>query len=73
MDLPFLCINAPVLVLSSLGFNPYSNGSSFFIPLSERGDIILYIRFNPYSDGSSFFISPVDSYVSIDYEFQSLF
>ena len=37
-------------------FNPYSNGSSFFIRPMLSKSLIEFFRFNPYSNGSSFFI-----------------
>ena len=37
-------------------FNPYSNGSSFFIIFDINVCVFIVPRFNPYSNGSSFFI-----------------
>ena len=43
-----------------MSFNPYSNGSSFFIT-SKLTIILKSLCFNPYSNGSSFFIGHLDS------------
>ncbi len=57
MDLPFLYLNAIGTFVVERSFNPYSNGSSFFI----FGYVISLdsnrLCFNPYSNGSSFFIN----------------
>ena len=59
--------------IDRVSFNPYSNGSSFFIqqdlmPTKESRN-----RFNPYSNGSSFFIKLEDIRGGGVDKFQSLF
>ena len=55
MDLPFLSEDFEVLIFAYSRFNPYSNGSSFFIHLNFVASLESFC-FNPYSNGSSFFI-----------------
>ena len=55
MDLPFLSEVTALNPTCVSGFNPYSNGSSFFI-LKEKFQKEDMQGFNPYSNGSSFFI-----------------
>ena len=43
-------------LIAKESFNPYSNGSSFFISGSIGNKDVTEIGFNPYSNGSSFFI-----------------
>ena len=55
MDLLFLFASMTTFLNVLESFNPYSNGSSFFIlRVSDYYDTIA--GFNPYSNGSSFFI-----------------
>ena len=73
MDLPFLSHRRLPAGDVLVGFNPYSNGSSFFITFRERGEVIENICFNPYSNGSSFFISELGLELPKPWQFQSLF
>ena len=57
MDLPFLFNVCAFIVPRKTRFNPYSNGSSFFILYLLISLTILILCFNPYSNGSSFFIA----------------
>ena len=56
MDLPFLSMDDIANIKANYCFNPYSNGSSFFIRIIFRGLDKTSKSFNPYSNGSSFFI-----------------
>ena len=63
MDLPFLSNIFYFIVSGNSRFNPYSNGSSFFIieqVLHDLGEKC----FNPYSNGSSFFIKATPNKVA---------
>ena len=50
--------------IQPLGFNPYSNGSSFFIFIKNNYGF-LKISFNPYSNGSSFFITVQEKIIKL--------
>ena len=56
MDLPFLSGVMYSTGKEVVSFNPYSNGSSFFIIDEDAEDGMDVMGFNPYSNGSSFFI-----------------
>ena len=60
MDLPFLSGFAERFSSNVTSFNPYSNGSSFFISYYVISNFRTGISFNPYSNGSSFFIMGTD-------------
>ena len=53
-------------------FNPYSNGSSFFIYNKKETQKDIH-GFNPYSNGSSFFIFKLKGKEVSEDMFQSLF
>ena len=57
MDLPFLSLSDQLQKESGGSFNPYSNGSSFFMIDDEKSILDYLDSFNPYSNGSSFFIT----------------
>ena len=42
MDLPFLCVELEMEKENSIGFNPYSNGSSFFINIKIKSFMLAY-------------------------------
>ena len=57
MDLPFLLKKAMNSKIFTVSFNPYSNGSSFFILKGIVKTLKISKCFNPYSNGSSFGMS----------------
>ena len=73
MDLLFLSLPTVKTVGRAFCFNPYSNGSSFFIISRNRLHSVRYTGFNPYSNGSSFFITQPEVDAGLEDTFQSLF
>ena len=62
MDLPFLFVAGFFMDFLISSFNPYSNGSSFFIRRNGNTGYCKDVCFNPYSNGSSFFIFSTNSF-----------
>ena len=73
MDLPFLSPKSSRQSVTEVRFNPYSNGSSFFIHGKQQSFYKKAFGFNPYSNGSSFFISSFILVFDTPRWFQSLF